>query len=173
MAVWKVNQNGANVDLIPLNGANQVRILNSEGGEPSMTFGIVDGAVNNVTFLPAVSGQSPIIEFTGEDGNVSGQYQTKGAGFHSFQTLAGSLEQFRVAHTGSAGNYAQATGAALGSGPTFSAQGGDANIDLNLAPKGTGNVRFGTFTASGDVAVTGSIEIKDAAGTVRKLATIA
>lgn len=49
---------------------------------------------------------------------------------------------------------------------------GEADIDLALTPKGTGRVRFGTNTASADVAISGYIEVKDSGGTVRKLATI-
>lgn len=55
---------------------------------------------------------------------------------------------------------------------TVSAGGPDANIDLALSPKGTGNVRVGTYTATGDVAVNGYITIKDSSGTVRHLATV-
>lgn len=47
------------------------------------------------------------------------------------------------------------------------------NGDVLISPNGTGRLRFGTFTGSADVAVTGSVEIKDAGGTTRKLATIA
>ena len=47
------------------------------------------------------------------------------------------------------------------------------NFNLFLIPNGTGKVKFGTFTASGDVAVNGSIAILDAAGNARKLATVA
>lgn len=49
---------------------------------------------------------------------------------------------------------------------------GTANIDLNLTPAGTGKVRFGTHSAVGAETITGYIEVKDAAGTVRKLAVI-
>lgn len=52
-------------------------------------------------------------------------------------------------------------------------QGADANIDIRLIPKGTGTIGFGTFTTSADVPVTGYITIKDALGSVRKLAVIA
>lgn len=48
-----------------------------------------------------------------------------------------------------------------------------ANIDLRLVPKGTGAVRFGTLTASGDAPITGYITVKDAGGVTRKLAVIA
>ncbi|MFK3770778.1 hypothetical protein [Pseudomonas putida] len=56
--------------------------------------------------------------------------------------------------------------------PTLSAAGPNANHDLALAPKGTGNVRFGTLTASSDAPVVGYITIKDSGGVVRKLAVI-
>jgi len=54
----------------------------------------------------------------------------------------------------------------------LSGEGSATNIDVLLVPKGTGNVRFGTRTASSDVPVTGYIEIKDAGGTVRRLALV-
>ena len=47
------------------------------------------------------------------------------------------------------------------------------NNDLLLKSAGTGKVKFGTFTGSGDVAVNGSISILDSGGTARKLATVA
>jgi len=47
----------------------------------------------------------------------------------------------------------------------------DKNIFLN--PAGTGKVKFGTHTGSGDVACNGSIAIIDAAGNARKLMTTA
>lgn len=49
---------------------------------------------------------------------------------------------------------------------------GDANIDITFTPKGTGNVRFGTHSAVAAEVITGYITIKDASGTLRKLAVI-
>lgn len=45
----------------------------------------------------------------------------------------------------------------------------DANVDLKLVPKGTGNIRFGTYAAGAATDSTGYITIKDAGGTARKL----
>ncbi len=60
-------------------------------------------------------------------------------------------------------------GGAAGSGlVNLSAAGADANIDMQLTPKGTGNVRFGTY-AVGVVSQAGYITVKDAGGTVRRL----
>ena len=50
--------------------------------------------------------------------------------------------------------------------------GSNANQDIKINPIGTGKVRFGTHAATSDTAVSGYIEIKDAGGTVRKLAII-
>ena len=52
------------------------------------------------------------------------------------------------------------------------AVGASTDIDLTLAPKAAGRVRFGALVASADVPVTGYIEIKDAGGTVRRLAVV-
>jgi hypothetical protein len=49
------------------------------------------------------------------------------------------------------------------------AEGGSANVDLFFVPKGTGTLRFGAFTASAQGPSSGYIEVKDAAGTTRRL----
>jgi hypothetical protein len=85
-----------------------------------------------------------------------------------FTNGEGIGEQLRVSPTASAVNYVQVTGAATTSAPIISAQGSDANIDLSLTPKGTGLVRFGTYTAGAPTA-TGYINIKTSDGTTYKL----
>ncbi len=55
---------------------------------------------------------------------------------------------------------------------TIAAETDSGDMDLALTPAGTGNVRFGTHAAIGAETVTGYIEIKDAGGTVRKLAVV-
>ena len=64
-------------------------------------------------------------------------------------------------------------GVQQGTRPLLRAEGTATDIDLAFQAKGAGHIRFGTRTASADVAITGYIEIKDAAGTIRKLAVIA
>jgi len=46
-----------------------------------------------------------------------------------------------------------------------------ANKDLQLKANGTGRIRFGTHTGTGDAVSNGSVEIRDEGGTVRKLMT--
>lgn len=69
-------------------------------------------------------------------------------------------------------NYLQAAGGVAGSGPQLLAGGTDTDADVRLTPKGAGRVRFGALTGNADAPVTGYIEVKDAGGTLRKLAVI-
>lgn len=83
------------------------------------------------------------------------------------------VRQFEVGNLSNAANFLRAQPAVAASPSALQALGTDANIDLLLTPKGTGLVRYGTFTGSGDVVCNGSISIRDAAGTIRKLMTTA
>jgi hypothetical protein len=132
-------------------------------------------AVNYVQVTGAATGGRPVISAQGSDANAGLWFQAKGTGNIRFDTRTGASIGFLIADSGSAvnANWAQVAGAATGSAPVFSVAGTDTNIDLTLTPKGTGNVRFGTFTSNADTAITGYITIKDSGGTVRKLAVIA
>jgi hypothetical protein len=83
----------------------------------------------------------------GSDTNVGLVLSSKGNLPVEFWTNTVGNKQFQVSHTASTVNYAQATGAATGSGPTLSAQGSDTNIDFNIATKGTGILSFYTRAA--------------------------
>lgn len=73
-----------------------------------------------------------------------------------FRGVAGAVNYLNLYHS-STGNPV-----AIGAGGT------DTNIDLELLPQGTGNVRFGTYSAT-TFAQTGYISIKDSSGNVRRL----
>lgn len=59
-------------------------------------------------------------------------------------------ELFKVTATASAVNELTVANAATGNAPVLSATGGDTNVDIRLAPKGTGNVKRGTTGGSID-----------------------
>jgi hypothetical protein len=84
----------------------------------------------------------------------------------------GGVRIFSAASVASNANFIHVVSAIATAAPQVTAAGSDTDIDLTLTPKGTGNVRFGTLTASGDAAVSGYITIKDSAGNARKLAVI-
>jgi len=140
-------------------------------------------AVNYVQVTGSVTGAPASalasITFTGSDASVSGAFVTKGNGLISFSGGGTTNAQaFRVNTSGasSAGNLIIVQGAAAGSAPSLTATSGfsgtDANVDMSLLTKGSGLLRFGTYTA-GALSITGYIEIKDAGGTIRRLAVVA
>lgn len=110
------------------------------------------------------------------NGNVTGQilpqtdltYNAGSTYRHVFKNDAGTH-----VHIGGAAsapvNYFRLAGSNAGGGPTLLAEGSDTNIDMTFTPKGTGNVRFGTYTAGAATDSTGYITVKDSGGTTRKL----
>jgi hypothetical protein len=121
----------------------------------------LSGATNNYGFYASSDAGVGVFNFyaAGTAANVF-------AGQTSIGGLVGS-ESLRITPVASAVNYLQIAGSASTT-PTLSAQGSGADLDISLTPKGTGNVRFGAFTA-GVLTPTGSITIKDAAGNTRRL----
>jgi len=129
-------------------------------------------AVNYVQVTGAATGSYPIMSSQGSDSTVGLGFQSKSASILFF-TRTGVQRSFNILDSASTANYLQVQGAATTVAPTLSSQGTDTNIDLTLTPKGTGNVRFGTYTANMALTIQGYIEIKDSGGTTRRLAVIA
>jgi hypothetical protein len=182
------NSTGSNTQFLISNTASAVNYLQvtgaATGGGPTIS---AQGSDANINFELSAKGTGLFrhtsstgvdsvirAERTGATASVidliasNGTTTLRSGGAYSilFSTNAGTT-QFVVAHTASAVNYLQVTGSASTT-PTLSAQGSGADLDILLTPKGTGNVRFGTYTA-GVIAQAGSITIKDAAGTTRRL----
>jgi len=128
-------------------------------------------AVNYVQVTGAATGNQPVISTQGSDANVILNIASKGNASILFN--ANSAEQFRTGAVASAVNSLQLNGATTGNSPSLQARGTNTDIDVVFTPKGTGNVRFGTYTASMALTIQGYVEIKDAGGTIRKLAVIA
>jgi hypothetical protein len=95
-------------------------------------------------------------------------------GSNNFNFLNNAAQSvFYITTTATAVNRIQIAAVDTGNHPQIAADGSDTNIDLRLLPKGTGLIRFGTFSSSADVACNGWVSIKDNAGTTRKLMTTA
>jgi hypothetical protein len=127
-------------------------------------------AVNFVQVTGGATGSGPTISAQGSDGNAFLAITSKGTSAIRLQT--GGSSQVLINNTTSAINQLGLAGSTTGQACSIITQGTDTDIDLALTPKGTGRVQFGTRTASADVAITGYIEIKDAGGTVRRLAVV-
>jgi hypothetical protein len=140
-------------------------------GQTATQFAVTNtaSAVNYVNITGAATGVTPTISGQGSDSNVGVTLASKGVA--SVILMTNSQRQFDVYGPTSAVNYIRAAGATAGNAVSFTASGTDTNIDLTLTPKGTGNVRFGTYTGT-VTAVSGYIEIKDSGGTTRKLAVL-
>lgn len=106
------------------------------------------------------------------NGGVDLTYRVGSSNRHAFNNANG-LQLSIGGSTANVVNNFRAVGSATGSPPQLLSEGSDANIDLKLAPKGTGLVTIGTArVASADAPVTGYIQIKDSSGTTYKLAII-
>jgi hypothetical protein len=108
-------------------------------------------AVNYVQVTGNVTGNSPIILFTGSDPGVGGIISSKGSGGISIFNNSGVSRQLRVgaANITSAVNWITIDGSISNNAPKIGVDGNsDSNIDLLLTSKGTGAVRTAnTFVA--------------------------
>ena len=68
-------------------------------------------------------------------------------------------EQLFFSTTSSAVNYLDVTNAATGGDPKLAANGSDSNVDLALAPKGTGEVVVGTGSAASTITSSGAYDL--------------
>jgi len=150
------------LDLLTVDETNNA-IKFSPVGVEQMRVTRTASAVNYVQVTGAATGSDPVISTQGSDADRNLRLTAKGTG----QVITTSSF---LAHV-SATNYVQLSGGA--SSVAVTALGASANVDVALTPKGTGNVRFGTYTADMTLVVQGYITIKDSGGTVRKLAVIA
>lgn len=154
-------------------GTGSLTFWTANFGSQQFQISHTASAVNYVQVTGAATANTPNLTAQGSDTNISMYLSSKGTGTVRFFTNGAGSEQFRVLHTaGTIVNYATATGSATGVAPAFSVAGSDTNIDLALTPKGTGVIQFGTHTANADTAISGYITIRDAGGTLRKLAVI-
>jgi hypothetical protein len=144
--------------------------LGGDATNPSFRANAVAGSTRWIEAEGSVSG-SVTLKAWSTSAAVGIIFTTRGATNFNFTTNASaSNEQFRIAHTASAVNYVQVTGATTASKVVaISAQGSDTDVTLSLAPKGAGTIRFGTYTASALLAVAGYITITDSGGTSRRL----
>lgn len=105
---------------------------------------------------------------TDGDNKVTAQFIDNG-----FNIVGSNGKQFfRANFTASGVNYVSVASGTTGNPGIVTVLGDDADIDMQLSPKGSGRLRFGTRTAIGSETLTGYITIKDEGGTTRKLAVV-
>jgi hypothetical protein len=159
--------------LISSRGTGTIGFWTNSVSQQQFVVSHTASAVNYVQVTGSATGVRPLISVQGSDTNIPLNITGKGTGGILFTGGGASYTLFNISGASSAANHLQVATATTGNAPVLSSQGSDTNIDLALTPKGTGNVRFGTYTASMALTVQGYIEIKDSGGTIRKLAVIA
>lgn len=153
-------------------GTGSIAFTTSNGGLNQFQVSHTASAVNYVQVTGAATTNRPTISTQGSDTNIGLLFAAKGTtGATVFLGSGGSTNQFVISNNGAGTNFLQTASAATANAPVLSAQGSDTNIDLALTPKGTGRVRFGTYTATVST-IAGYIEILDSGGTVRRLAVV-
>lgn len=113
-------------------------------------FSVENNAVNYVEISSKAAGLYPGVAAQGTDVDINIQLTPKGTGKVQAvgdlkldtNLIVDSNENSAIGiiATGSAVNYVQVTNAATGNSPTIEAVGTDADVDLNLTPKGIGSV---------------------------------
>ena len=146
---------GRNVT-IPIDVQTFYFLKNSTSGSQTVTFKYVSGsgdtvAVANgatkIVFASANDGTNPdIIELPTGDVTLTGTETLTNKTLTSPKIGTSILdtngnELFLLTATGSAINQLTYANAAAGNAPSFTASGGDTNININLVPKGTGQVQ--------------------------------
>jgi hypothetical protein len=115
-----------------------------------------------ITLPIGASGQPAEAVAAGADTDVTIRVIPKGSGVIEL-TDSGELEVLITANTGSAVNEVTVTNAATGNAPSLSATGGDTDIGIDLAGKGTGAVSLGQATSAG-VDLVADQPIRDSSG---------
>jgi hypothetical protein len=148
--------------------ANNIRFANA-GGLAFQLGSSGTATVNYLSVQGSSAGNPVLLGAAGSDGNIGVRVSSLGTSSVSLFTNNSSQEALRAAHTASAVNYVQVTGATTASKiVAISAQGSDTDVTLSLSPKGAGTIRFGTYTGT-ILTPTGYITITDSGGTSRRL----
>jgi hypothetical protein len=127
------------------------------GGEQMRVNDSSSSAVNFVVHQ-GDSGTNPKSYVAGTSASINYLLSSKNTGSIGFYTNSYGQQQFNVAHTASAVNYVQVTGAATTGAPTISSQGSDANPNVAIFPKGLGIVLMNQQTPTA-VTATGTLTI--------------
>lgn len=122
-------------------------------------------------YVKTLSGSTPSVRADGPDADYELEMHSKGTSALGARNGNGRL--FRASNEANSVNWPQLVASATGNEVKLVGVGSDGTIDVKIEPKSaSGRVMFGTHAAISTETVTGYIEIKDAGGTLRKLAVV-
>ena len=157
---------------IPLDVQNFYILKNSTSGSQNVVFKYVSGSGDSITLAPSAvklvyatanDGTNPDIDDCGfitassTDTLTNKTLTSPKIGTSILDTNGAEL--FLLTATGSAVNEFTIANAATGNDPTLSATGGDANIDIAIKPKGSGETVFGTGAAAATITTSGAHDL--------------
>jgi hypothetical protein len=166
-----VQGSDSNIELnLQSKGTSGINLRTGVSTATQFRVGDAAGAVNYIQVIGSTTGTPPIISSQGSDGSLGMKVQWKGAGNFFLQSGSGSYNQLKINGANAAVNNLVITGTTAGNAPSLSVEGSDTNIDINLTPKGTGNVttaspltvtntNVSTSTTTGALVVTGGVGI--------------
>ena len=170
---------GRNVT-IPLDVQNFYILKNATSGSQTVTFKYATGSGDSVA---VANGKTSLVYAKADDGtnpNLASVALASDLVDDTSPQLGGNLDtnsfmiDFDTTHgirdenaneqlffntTSSAVNYLDVTNAATGGDPKLAANGSDSNVDLALAPKGTGEVVVGTGSAASTITSSGAYDL--------------
>ena len=123
--------------------------LTDVSGNETLILEDVGSAVNEITIKNAATGDMPAIKCTGEGNTGIIIANSENEEIIILDSIADSINELTI------------TSAAASNGPSIAATGGDTNIDVNIAAKGSGNVNVsGTLGVTEDILHTGDTNNK-------------
>jgi hypothetical protein len=164
---------GRNVT-IPIDVQTFYFLKNSTSGSQDVTFKYVSGSGSSVAVAPssvkivfasANDGTNPdIIDIGMGDVTLTGTQTLTNKTLTSPKigtaiNDTNGNESVKLTATSSAVNEFTIANAATGNDPTLSATGGDTNIDIAIAPKGSGETVFGTGAAAATITTSGAHDL--------------
>ena len=175
---------GNQVVTIPIDVENFFILKNSTSGAYTVQFKYVTGSGASVTFsatqkstkiiycegstntatnpnIYEVSTASDVVDDTSPQlgGNLdTNSFMIDFDDDHGLRDENGN-EQLIFQTTSSAVNHIEMTNAATGNDPKVAAAGGDSNVDLAIAPKGSGEVVVGTGSAAATITTSGAYDL--------------
>ena len=165
---------------IPLDVQNFYILKNSTTGSQTITFKYASGSGNSVNVLncktviayakaddstnpniASVSLSSDLVDDTSPQlgGNLdTNSFMIDFDDDHGIRD-ENANEQLIFQTTTSAVNHIEMTNAATGNDPKVAAAGGDSNVDLAIAPKGSGEIVVGTGSAAATITTSGAYDL--------------
>jgi hypothetical protein len=121
-------------------GAATAHLLKFYDGAADILLGTINTTANTVDW----SDSTVVADLVGDTSpQLGGMLDVNGNSIGD-----GTLELLKFTETGSAVNEFTIANAAAGAGPTLSASGTETNVDINITPKGTGDVVLAGDTVS-------------------------